>query len=138
MTRPVTPRAVRRTHDAGAILVTTVTKVLLVLAIIGMAGFDTLSIVSSQVRVRDDAQQAALVGNNALHQNGGVAGAKNAVLRFAAENGDVVVRQGPVPNVKNGWFVELRREARTVVAGHLPKIQSYVVATSSATVSDPL
>jgi hypothetical protein len=133
-----TARAGGQHRDAGAILVSTLSKVLLVLAVIGMIGFDSLSIVSTQVKVRGDAEQAALVGNTALHQGGGQAAATKAVLTFAAANGETVVRQGPVPNRKNGWFVELRREARTIVAGHVPRIQSYVVATSSATVSDPL
>ena len=127
-----------RHRDAGAILVSTLSKVLLVLAVIGMIGFDSLSIVSTQVKVRGDAEQAALIGNTTLHQGGGQAAATKAVLKFAADNGETVVRQGPVPDRKNGWFVELRREARTIVAGHVPKIQSSVVATSSSTVSDPL
>jgi len=136
--RPGTRPAPDRSRDSGVILVSTLAKVLLVLAVIGMMGFDSLSIVSTQVRVRSDAEQAALVGNTAMHQSGSQAGAKAAVLKFAAQNGDVVVRQGPVADRKNGWFVELRRDARTIVAGHLPKISSYVVATSSSTVSDPL
>ena len=138
VTRPTTGAAPQQHRDSGAILVSTLTKVLLVLAVIGMIGFDSLSIVSTQVHVRGDAEQAALVGNTALHESGSQAGAKAAVLKFAAQNGDVVVRQGPVPDRKNGWFVELRREARTIVAGHLPRISSYVVATATSTVSDPL
>ena len=120
------------------ILVSTLSKVLLLLAVIGMLGFDSLSIASTQFHVRDDAVGAALAGNIALHSTGNKEAAKRAVLKFAADNGDVVVRQGPATDRKNGWFVELRREARTIVAGHVPKIQSSVVATSSSTVSDPL
>jgi streptogramin lyase len=134
----VTARARRHDQDAGVILVSTLSKVLLVLAVIGMLGFDSLSIAATQFHVRDDAVGAALAGNVALHSTGNTEAAKRAVLKFAADNGDVVVRQGPAPDRKNGWFVELRRDARTIVAGHLPKISTYVVAISSSTASDPL
>jgi hypothetical protein len=60
------------------------------------------------------------------------------VIRFAAQNGDVVVRQGPAPERKNGWYVELRREARTIVASYVPRAKDSVVATASSTASDPL
>jgi hypothetical protein len=128
----------RRANDAGAILVSTLTKVLLVLAVIGTIGYDSLSIFTTQYRVRDDAVQAALAGNIALHTTGSPAAARAAVIRYAAQNGDVIVRQGPAPDRKNGWYVELRREARTIVASYVPRAKDSIVATASSTASDPL
>jgi hypothetical protein len=136
-TRVTTSRR-RACPDAGAILVSTLTKVLLALAIVGTIGYDSLSVLTSQYRVRDDAVSAAQAGHDVLHNTGRKDAAAAAVVKYAEEHGDIIVKQGPAPGKQNGWYVSLRREARTIVTGYLPKLKDSVIGTAESTASDPL
>jgi len=132
-------RTSRRPHgDVGVILVSTLTKLVLVLAVVGTIGYDTFSILTTQYRVRDDVLGAAQLANQVLHDGHTAQAATAAVRKYAADHGDVVVHQGPVTGRKNGWTVELRREAHTIAASYVPKAKNYVVASSTATASDEL
>jgi hypothetical protein len=133
-------RLAQRRADAGVVLLTTLTKVVVVLAIIGTLGYDSMSMLTTHYAVRDDAQAAALAGHDALRNTGHQAAAVAAVLAYAKEHGDIVVHQGVSTTSpgKNSWSVELRKEARTMVASHVPKAMNYVTASASSTASDPL
>jgi len=135
----MTSRRPRR-GDAGVIVIGALAKVLLALAVIGAIGFDSLSILTTQYSVRDDAQAAALAGHEALQSTGKQEAAYAAVLAFAKEHGDVVVSQGlsTTSKAKNTWTVELRKQARTMVASYVPKVKNYIVATATSSASDPL
>ena len=130
----------RQRDDAGLVLLTTVTKVLLTLSIVGAIGYDSLSILTTQYSVRDDALAAAQIGHDALHSTGTASAAYAAVLAYAKEHGDIVVHQGlsKTSPRKNTWTVELKKQARTMVASHVPSVKNYVVATASSSASDPL
>ncbi|MBI1377957.1 MAG: hypothetical protein GC157_10835 [Frankiales bacterium] len=133
------PRRLR--SDAGVVLVTSLVKLVLVLGILGVVGYDSFSVLVGQYRVRDDAATAARAGSDALHATGRQSAAYAAVSAFAQEHGDVVVRQGPTTTPdgrRNAWFVELRRDAHTLVTSYVPGLKNYVVAQADSTASDPL
>lgn len=129
-------RALR--SDAGVLVVGTLTKLLLFLAVVGTLGYDALSMAAAQVGVRDDAQEAALAGHDVLMGHGTPQMAYAAVLKYARDHGDEVVPTGFVVGTGNSVTVVLRREAHTIVSSHIPRLQNYVVATSTSTARDPL
>jgi hypothetical protein len=116
----------------------TLAKLLLAFALIGTVAYDGLSIASAQVGVRDDAQAAALAGHDAYANSGSAQAAYAAVLKYADEHGDVVVRQGFSTGPHHTVTVELQRTARTVVAHYVPKVKSYVVADAVSRATDPV
>lgn len=136
-----TRRAARqrsRRSDAGVLVVGTLTKLVLFLAVVGTFGYDAISITAAQVGVRDDAQEAALAGHDVLMNHGTPQMAYAAVLSYAKEHDDQILPSGFVIGTGNSVTVVLSREAHTIVSSHLPRLKDYVVATSTATARDPL
>ena len=116
----------------------TLAKLLLVFAVIGVLGFDSFSIIGAQVGVRDDAQAAAQAGHDAYVNTESAQAAYAAVLKYADEHGDVVVRQGFSTGKHHTVTVELQRTAKTVFAHYVPKVKTYVVADAVSRATDPV
>ncbi|MDA8434827.1 MAG: hypothetical protein M0Z98_02425 [Actinomycetales bacterium] len=133
-----TARARSRRTDSGVLVVGTLARLMLVLAVVGTAGYDAISIASAHVMVSDDAQAAAIAGHDVLASRGTPQAAYAAVLKYAEEHGDVVVVNRFAIGKDDAVTVVLRREAHTIISSHLPRVQDYVVATATATVRDPL
>jgi len=127
-----------RRSDAGLLVIGTLTKLLLFLAVTATLGYDAFSMLATQVGVNDDAQEAAAAGHDVLTSHGTPQMAYAAVLKYAKEHDDQLVAGGFVIGTGNAVTVVLRREAHTIVSSHLPRLQNYVVATSTATARDPL
>jgi hypothetical protein len=133
------PRAAFAGSDAGAVVIGTLAKLMIFLAVIGSAGYDSLSLVAAHVSVAEDAQEAAMIGRGVLARNGTPQQAYAAVLEYCDEHGDTLTAGGFSVVLKNhAVTVTLRRDAHTIVSARLPKIKDYVVATSTATSKDPL
>ncbi len=123
--------------DLGVIVVGTLAKVLLVLAVVGVVGYDAFSVTTTQLSLRDHAQQAAVVGHDAYRASGNPQAAYAAALAYARQNGYTLVRSGFSTGPDHRVTIELRREAPTVIAGHLPRVKDYTIAVTTATASDP-
>ena len=123
--------------DLGVIVVGTLAKVLLVLAVVGMVGYDAFSVTTTQLSLHDRAQQAAQAGHDAYRAGGTVQGAYAAALKYAQEHGDTLVRSGFSTGPNHRVTVELRREAPVIIANHVPRVKDYTLADATATASDP-
>jgi hypothetical protein len=132
----VTRRAHLARSDAGLVVVSTAVKLLLTLAVVATAGYDSISMLATHMTAQNDADQAALAGNIILDRHGSQYAAYEAVVASAQDNGDVVVPSGFAIGPNNAVTVELRRQAHTLVASHLPRIKDYTVVTVTSTVSD--
>jgi Tfp pilus assembly protein PilV len=122
--------------DVGVIVVSTLTKVLLVLGVLGIAGYDAVAMSINTVSLKDDAQAAAQAGHQVLHDRKDPQAAYNAVVRYAKDHGLTVVPQSFAVSSRNTVTVEVRREAPTIAARYIPRINSYTVATASGSASD--
>ncbi len=118
-------------------MVGTLTKVLLVLAVVGTAGYDGISITTTQLSIRDDAQAAAQLGHEALRDRGTPQAAYAAVVKYARAHGDTIVAKSFTVGSDNTVSVILQREANTIAASYVPKVSTYVVATAQASAGDP-
>ena len=132
-------RARARHSDTGAIVVGTLAKLMIFLALIGTAGYDSISLASTHITVQDDAQEAAQVGHDILVRHGTPQAAYAAVLAYCEQHQDTLVPDSfVVVKANHSVTLTLRRDAHTIVSSHLPRVKNYVVATASATAKDPL
>jgi len=130
-----TPRGATR-GDLGLIVVNTLVKTLFWIALVGFVGYDVLSIAVTQMSVRNDVQEAAIVATDTLRDTKDVQATYNAVVAYAARHGDTVVPAGFSTGPHNTVTVELRRTAKTFLAVHLPRVSQYTLGDVSATASD--
>ena len=124
--------------DAGAIVIGTLAKLLLILAVVGAVGYDGISIAGAQIGAQQDAQEAAMRANAALGGRGTPQMAYAAAFKYAKEHGDTLVTKSFTIGDRHAVTVVLRREAHTIIAGFLPKVKQYTVAVVTATFQDPL
>jgi hypothetical protein len=125
-----------RVEDVGVIVVGTLVKVLLVVGVLAVIGYDSVTMTINSLSLKEDAQAAAQEGHQVLHDRKDPQAAYNAVVRFAQEQGLTVVPQSFAVSARNTVTVELRREAPVVLARYIPRINTYVVATATASASD--
>lgn len=125
-----------RVEDVGVIVVGTLVKVLLVVGVLAVIGYDSVTMTINSLSLKEDAQAAAQEGHQVLHDRRDPQAAYNAVVRFAKEQGLTVVPQSFAVSARNTVTVELRREAPVILARYIPRINSYVVATATASASD--
>ena len=132
-------RARARHADTGAIVVGTLAKLMIFLALIGTAGYDSISLASTHITVQDDAAEAAQVGHDILVRHGTPQAAYAAVLAYCEQHQDTLVPDSfVIVKANHSVTLTLRREAHTIVSSHLPRVKNYVVATASAVAKDPL
>ena len=119
-------------------MVSSLVKTLFWVALVGLVGYDLISVAVTQVMVRSDAEQAALIATDTLRTTKNVDAAYAAVVAYAAKNGDTVVPSGFSTGPHNSVTVEFKRTARTFIIVHLPRVSQYTVGQASGTASDPL
>ena len=112
------------------------TKLTLTVAIVGTIGYDAISITTTQLTTQDHAQQAAVMAHDALTTKKSSKAAYAVVVKYAQENGDTV--EAFKVTKDRTVIVTFTRQARTIAASHLPKVQNYIVATGTGTASDPV
>lgn len=114
-------------------LLTSLVKVLLVIGIVGVVGYDSLSIVRTQVELRDAASQAAQVAHDKLRERATVDEAAAAAVAYATAHGATVPRGG-VAVAKNGTVtVTVTATAPTLVAGRIAALDEYTQPVETGT-----
>lgn len=128
--------ASRPRGDRGAILVSTLVKLVLVIGILVVVVHDGFAIASVQVQVRDDAQQTAQVAHDALQNGGTVAKAYQASVAYAQSQGDTLVKNSFVVAKDGSVTVVVTRTASTLVAWRVSALDKYVSPRIAATAND--
>lgn len=104
-------------HDErGSIIVGWLTKVTLVLTIVGVLGFDLISVATTKMSAADDATNAARIGADAwVDSRGDVQEAYSAALRYAEKKG-ATIEPGDFEVEADGTVhVRLVKTATTIV-----------------------
>jgi hypothetical protein len=117
--------------DRGDIVLGWLTKVVVVLAVVALLGFDGVQVGLSTVQLQDQANDAATAARDTYAQHHDVAAALRAAQDSArTENSeDVVVPGGFVVARDGSVTVQLTRPIHTVVAHYLP-VDAFKTATS--------
>jgi hypothetical protein len=122
--------------DVGVLVIGALAKTLLFIAVVGLVGYDSISVATTQINVHDQAQQAAQAGHEAYRAYGTTQAAYAAALQYAREHGDTLVVASFATGPNHSVTVELRREATTFFARWVPRVKNYAVADATATSSD--
>jgi Tfp pilus assembly protein PilV len=124
--------------EAGAVLLSSLVKFVVVVAIIGVVGYDGFSIAHTQVSVRDDAQQAAQVAHDALRNRSTPQEAYAAALAYAKAHGSTIATNGFQVGADNSVTVTLTATAKTFVAGRIPALHDYVSPSATASAANSI
>jgi len=115
--------------DGGAIVLGWLTRVAVVLGLIGVLAFDVISLAVTRLSVTDDANGAAVAAVHSYQETGNVDRAYEAALAAVRElNANDTIAPGTF-NVSPDGRVTLtvQREAVTVVARYIPSVKDQLV-----------
>jgi hypothetical protein len=117
--------------DRGDIVLGWLTRVVVVLAIVAVLGFDGVEVGLSTVQLQDQANEAATAGRDAYAQHHDVAEALRAAADTAKQDDiqNVVVKGSFVVERDGSVSITLTRPIHTVVAHYLP-VTAFKTATS--------
>jgi hypothetical protein len=116
--------------DRGAVRVVTLTRLIVILAIIGVLGFDTFSVMSTHISAENDAQNAAFAASQAWHNNPNINQAyQAAVAELASNPSEKVLAAGFVVDPDGTVHLTVVRKAHTIVFDHIGGMKSWVTAS---------
>jgi hypothetical protein len=111
--------------DRGAMRLVTMTRLVVILAIVGVLGYDTFACMSNRVSTENDAQNAAFAASQAWHNNQANPGLaiqqayQAAVTEVANDKGETVQQQGFTVDPDGTVHLVVTRTAKTILFGHL-------------------
>jgi hypothetical protein len=124
--------------ERGFVVVGTLLKTLLALAILAGIGYDGFSIMTTHLKVREHAQAAAREGYTAYKARETPQAAFAAVVSYAETEGDTVVPDSFAISERSTVNVSLQRVAPTFFARYVPGLSDYTVAVGAGSAGDPL
>jgi hypothetical protein len=114
--------------DGGAVRLTTMVWLVVVLAVLGVAGYDTASIVSTRVNAENDAQTAAYAASASWHSNSNLDEAYQAAVTSIAGKGDTVLTHHFVIDADGTVHLLVRKRANSIVLEHISSMRHLDVA----------
>jgi hypothetical protein len=126
-------------HDQGDVILSWLSRVVVVLAITAVIGFDALSIAVTRVSAIDDANTAAAAAATAWHSDkGALAPTLLAAQISASQHNETVLPTSLTVDTDGTVHLRLQRDATTLVVRHIGPIKSWaVVIVKGSGKSDP-
>jgi hypothetical protein len=124
--------------EAGFVVLSTLVKTVLALALVGMIGYDAFSVATTHLRVREQAQSAAREGYETYKDRPTPQAAFAAVVGYARTQGYTVVPDSFSIEEKSTVSVTLERTAPTLLLKYVPGLADYALATGTGSAGDPL
>lgn len=116
--------------DRGAVRLATMTWVTVVLAILGVGGYDGFSVMSNNVSTENNAQTAAFAASSSWHQTPNLAVAYQAAVNsLAGDAGDKVLTRDFTVDPDGTIHLLVRHTAQTLVLSRIGSLRHYTVAT---------
>jgi hypothetical protein len=116
-------------NDRGAVRLVTISRLVVVLAIIGVFGYDGFSVMSNRVSTEDNAQTAAYAASQAWHTTPNLQAAYQAAVASIAGTGDTVLRKNFSVDPDGNIHLLVRHTAKTVVFRRVGPLRHLTVAT---------
>jgi hypothetical protein len=125
-------------NERGAIVVGWLTKIVVALAIVAVAGFDAVAIGASHVTLTDDANAAAEAANLAWNEShGNVQSAYDAAYAFAVQHNE----QAPIQDFsveKDGTVrLVLTKTTTTLVVHRIGPLKKYTKVSQPGSATSP-
>jgi hypothetical protein len=133
-------RPMRRTRDESGIIVSWLVKIVLLLAVIGVVGFDLGSIVVNNVTLDSSAETVAVSVSLIVDEAPAGVLPDTRIYELAVEavesetegvTGARVLRKGTEIDDEGIVHIRLRRSADTLLAGRIGPLERYTVATAN-------
>lgn len=107
--------------ERGDVVLGWLTRIVIVLSLLGVIGFDAISVAVAAMTAQDDAAQAAQLASEAYKARGGtVQKAYDAAEAFAEGNGETVAAQSFVVDPGGTVHLTLEKTATTLVLRYTP------------------
>jgi hypothetical protein len=114
--------------DAGDVILSWLTRVVLVIAVTAVVGFDGLSIAVAHVSAKDDANSAAVAAATAwLSDKGALAPTMLAAQHSAAQHDETVLPASLTVGADGTIHLELERHATTLLIRHIGPLRSWAI-----------
>ena len=124
-------------RERGSIVIGWLGKIVVVLAVMGVALFDGVSVGVAHMNGQDDANSAASAANTAWTQSHNVQDAYNAAVAAITNSNETVLTKGFSVDTDGTVHLLLRRTAVTLVMSHIGPLKKYTVITLPGEASSP-
>ena len=125
-------------HERGAIVVGWLTKIVVVLAIVGVCGFDLVAITASHVTLKDDANTAAEAANTAWNENrGSVQAAYDAAYVWAAQHHEAIPLEDFSVEPNGTVHLRLTKTTTTLLVHRVGPLKKYADVSQSGSATSP-
>jgi len=119
--------------DCGDVVLGWLTKVTVTLALLGLIGFDAVSLAAGQFQAEDHAQQAARAAVEAYRTTPDLQQAYDAAVGEVLDDGDTIETEGFVAGPDGSITLRLRREVPTLLIEKIPPLRNLVTVTRTVT-----
>jgi hypothetical protein len=124
-------------RDHGSIVLGWLTKLVVAIAFVGIALFDTLSIGAAKLGATDDASTAAEAAVTAYHTSHNVQTAYQAAIETLPSDAESLPPQQFVVNPDGSVNLVLRRTTTTLVAHRVGPLKKYAVVVVHGEATQP-
>jgi hypothetical protein len=115
--------------DRGAMRVVTITKLLVVMVILGVCGYDTFAIMATRVHTEDDAQNAAYAASSTWNSTKNINEAyQSAVAAVAGKPCEKVLTQGFSIDPDGTAHLTVTCTAHTLVVDKIGPLKHWIYA----------
>lgn len=116
-------------NDRGAVRLITITRVVVVLAIVGVFGYDGVAVLSNHIATENDAQTAAYAASQSWHNDPNLSLAYQAADKSVAGKGDTVLTQNFSVDTDGTIHLLVRHTVRTIVFSRVGPLKHLAVTT---------
>ena len=117
--------------DRGDIVLGWLTKLVVSLAVLGVIGFDLISLGSTRFQAEDHAQTAVRAASEVQRSNGNLQAAYDAAVASVAEHGDTIDPQTFTVAPDGTVTLTLRRTAPTMIVEKIAPLRDWAVVDST-------
>lgn len=120
--------------DRGDIVVGWLTKIVVVLALLGVVAFDSVAVAVAHVSATDDANTAAMAASDAWVAQRGqhdIQAVYNAAVAAVANKDETVLTKGFTVDPDGTVHLQLTKHATTLVLYRLGGLKKYATVTAS-------
>ncbi|HTR69933.1 MAG TPA: hypothetical protein VMH41_06850 [Mycobacteriales bacterium] len=115
--------------DRGAMQLVTITRLLVILAIVGVLGYDGFAVMSAHVSGENDAQNAAYAASQSWHSNPNLEIAYQAAEQSLAGKHVTIPTQGFTVDPDGTIHLEVIKTVHTLVFGRIGPLKHLTVVT---------
>jgi hypothetical protein len=116
-------------NDRGAMQLVTITRLFVILAIVGVLGYDGFAVMSVHVTAENDAQNAAYAASQAWHSNQNLEVAYQAAEQSVAGKHETVLTHGFSVDPDGTIHLQVTKTAHTLVFSRIGPLKHLTVVT---------